>query len=302
MCPSRTIHGPPAPPWIEIGAQIGAVSGRTLTPDRVTALHGGCINSAYRIEGGGAGYFVKLNSADKAEMFAAEAAGLQEIARSNTVRVPRPICHGANDAASWLVLEYIALGRGGGMRDLGHGLAAMHRVTDNVFGWRRDNTIGATAQINTPGDDWPEFWREHRLGYQLRLAEAKRYLGSLQKNGARLLDKIPAFFSGYRPLPALLHGDLWSGNVGSDDAGKPVIFDPAVYYGDREADVAMTELFGGISSDFYAAYREAYPLDAGYAVRKHLYNLYHMLNHLNLFGGGYLAQAERMIERLLAEV
>ena len=169
-----------------------------------------------------------------------------------------------------------------------------------AVGWRRANTIGATPQINCRSGDWVGFWREHRLGYQLRLAEANGHRGSLQENGARLLSKIPTFFSGYRPLPALLHGDLWSGNVGFDDAGKPVVFDPAVYYGDHEADVAMTELFGGFSGDFYAAYREVFPLDASYAVRKHLYNLYHVLNHLNLFGGGYLGQAERLISELLA--
>ncbi|MEA3153876.1 MAG: hypothetical protein QOK44_1465, partial [Betaproteobacteria bacterium] len=113
---------------------------------------------------------------------------------------------------------------------------------------------------------------------------------------------VPAFFESYTPAPSLLHGDLWSGNAACDATGVPVIFDPAVYYGDREADIAMTELFGGFSSTFYAAYRDAYPLDAGNAVRKDLYNLYHVLNHLNLFGGGYLRQAERMIDCLLAQI
>jgi len=289
-------------PWDDISRAVAAATGKPFKINQRASVGGGCINSAYRIEDGETGYFVKLNSADKAEMFGAEAAGLQEIARSHTLRVPRPICHGANDTASWLVLEYIALARGGDMHALGGGLAAMHRLTSSAFGWRRDNTIGATPQINCRSGDWIEFLREHRLGYQLRLAAEKGYRGGLQKNGARLLDKIPAFFSGYRPLPALLHGDLWSGNVGFDETGKPVIFDPAVYYGDREADVAMTELFGGFSGDFYTAYRDAYPLDAGYAMRKHLYNLYHVLNHLNLFGGDYVAQAERLIARLLAEI
>lgn len=289
-------------PWEDISRAVAAATGSPFKIDQHAAVGGGSINSAFRIDGGGRSYFVKLNAADKAEMFAAEAAGLEEIARSNALRVPRPICHGASVAASWVVLEYIALGRRGDMRGLGHGLAAMHRVTGSVFGWRRDNTIGATPQINCESGDWLEFWREHRLGYQLRLAEANGHRGSLQKSGARLLARIPSFFAAYQPLPALLHGDLWSGNIGFDAAGKPVIFDPAVYYGDREADLAMTELFGGFSGDFYAAYRDAYPLDAGYAVRKQLYNLYHVLNHLNLFGGGYLRQAGRLISELLAEV
>lgn len=287
-------------PWDDISRAVAAATGKPFKIHQRGTVVGGCINAAYRIDSGGAAYFVKINSPDKAEMFAAEAAGLEELAHSNTLRVPRPICHGASGVASWLVLEYITLGRGGDMRALGGGLAAMHRLTGSAFGWRRDNTIGATPQINCQSGDWIEFLREHRLGYQLRLAAEKGYRGNLQENGARLLEKIPAFFSSYGPLPALLHGDLWSGNVGFDEAGEPVIFDPAVYYGDREADVAMTELFGGFSSDFYAAYRDAYPLDAGYAARKHLYNLYHVLNHLNLFGGGYLGQAERLIRELLA--
>jgi protein-ribulosamine 3-kinase len=291
-------------PWEDIGRAVAAATATHFTIDHRTEVGGGCINAARRIEGGGRAYFVKLNGADKAGMFAAEAEGLQEIARTRTLRVPRPVCHGANETASWLVLEYVAPGRdrGGGMRALGTGLAAMHRGTGARFGWRRDNTIGATPQINTPADDWIEFWREHRLGFQLALAARNGFRGRLQSGGEKLLADLAAFFAGHHPPPSLLHGDLWSGNAGFDEAGRPVVFDPAVYYGDREADVAMTELFGGFSADFYAAYREALPLDAGYAVRKDLYNLYHVLNHLNLFGGGYLAQAGRLIEKLLAEV
>ena len=117
-----------------------------------------------------------------------------------------------------------------------------------------------------------------------------------------MLERLPLFFSGYSPRPSLLHGDLWGGNFAADEAGEPVIFDPACYYGDREADLAMTELFGGFGRGFYAAYNETFPLDAGYSTRKTLYNLYHVINHYNLFGGGYLAQAEGMVARLLAEI
>lgn len=287
--------------WSAIQAAIATATGTPFKLERRTAVGGGCINSCYRLEGGAASYFVKVNSPDKADMYAAEAAGLEEIAKTSTVRVPRPICHGANRAASWLVLEHIALGRSGDFDILGQQLAALHRMGARSFGWHRDNTIGATPQINTPTADWVAFWREHRLGFQLRLAATNGYRGSLQREGEKLLAHLPAFFAGHRPEPSLLHGDLWSGNVAFDQAGQPVIFDPAAYYGDREADLAMTELFGGLSRDFYAAYREAYPLDPGYAVRKDLYNLYHVLNHLNLFGGGYLGQAERMMDRLLPE-
>ncbi|HLF24376.1 MAG TPA: fructosamine kinase family protein, partial [Burkholderiales bacterium] len=134
----------------------------------------------------------------------------------------------------------------------------------------------------------------------LDLAKRNGYAGKLQDAGEKLLARVAQFFAGYAPASSLLHGDLWSGNAAQDGAGAPVLFDPAVYYGDREADIAMTELFGGFSSSFYAAYRSTFPLDSGYTVRKNLYNLYHVLNHLNLFGGGYLRQAERMIDALLA--
>jgi fructosamine-3-kinase len=159
----------------------------------------------------------------------------------------------------------------------------------------------STPQLNAPGGDWVAFWRGRRLGYQLNLAAAKGH-GRLAAGGARLMEKLPAFFVGHTPAPSLLHGDLWSGNAAMTAGGEPVVFDPAVYYGDREADLAMTELFGGFPPPFYEAYRAEFPLDPGYGTRKHLYNLYHVLNHLNLFGGGYGAQAAGMIERLLAEV
>ena len=235
-------------------------------------------------------------------MFEAEAAGLDEIARSATIRVPRPVCFGSSAGSSWLALEHISFRPAGrhGMRALGRGLARLHRVTAPQFGWDRDNTIGATPQVNAPGSGWIAFWREHRLGFQLDLAARNGHTGRLQQRGGQLLEKLPEFFTDYTPAPSLLHGDLWSGNAGFDESGDPVIYDPAVYYGDREADIAMTELFGGFSADFYSGYNAEFPLAAGYARRKDLYNLYHVLNHLNLFGGGYGTQAERMIDQLLA--
>jgi protein-ribulosamine 3-kinase len=288
--------------WADIADAITTATGKPFKIEHRASLGGGCINSAFRIEGSGGRYFVKLNTADKEEMFAAEAAGLTEIARTGAIRVPRPVCHGAGRGSSWLVLEFIALRSAGhgGMRALGEQFAALHRTHAGRFGWHRDNTIGDTPQRNAWSDDWVAFWREHRLGYQLRLAARNGYAGRLQRDGERLMETLPAFFGIYLPQPALLHGDLWSGNAAFSDNGEPVIFDPAVYYGDREADLAMTELFGGFSAEFYAAYRDAFPLDAGYAVRKDLYNLYHVLNHLNLFGGGYLAQAEHLIGSLLS--
>jgi fructosamine-3-kinase len=178
----------------------------------------------------------------------------------------------------------------------------MHRITRPAFGWVRDNTIGSTPQINTPADDWIGFWRDRRLRFQLELAVRNGAGGSLQAGGERLLDEFPRLFSSYTPVASLLHGDLWGGNQAYTRAGEPAIYDPAVYYGDRETDIAMTELFGGFGRDFYAAYREHYPLDEGYAVRRRLYNLYHVLNHFNMFGGGYLSQARGMLDSLLSEL
>ncbi len=290
-------------PWSGIAARVAAATGAPFQVREARPVGGGCINEAWRLVGAdGRSLFAKLNAPDREDMFAAEAAGLREIAATGTVTAPAPICHGALQGRSFLVLEYIPFGRGDASERLGRELAQMHRSSWSSYGWWRDNTIGSTPQINTPADDWVDFWRERRLGYQLRLARDNGYGGELQRRGEQLLELFPALFTGYTPAISLLHGDLWSGNVGVSDSGDPVIFDPATYYGDREAEIAMTELFGGFSSRFYAAYNEQWPLDEGYRVRRDLYNLYHILNHLNLFGGGYLRQAEQMLGRLLSEL
>ncbi|MGZ8211017.1 MAG: fructosamine kinase family protein [Burkholderiales bacterium] len=287
----------------EIERAIARATGLPFKIERCSSVGGGCINAAFTLEGNGGRYFVKTNEAACAEMFAAEAAGPEELERSGSVRVPHVICHGSDSEAAWIAIEYIDMRRRTAASDrlLGQQLARMHRCTSDRFGWHRDNTIGSTPQSNARTAEWPAFWRDERLGRQLEIARGRGYGGRLQSNGERLSARMSEFFSTYAPQPSLLHGDLWSGNAASDPADRPVIFDPAVYYGDREADIAMAELFGGYAASFYDAYRAAYPLDRGYAVRKDLYNLYHVLNHLNLFGAGYLEQAERLIARLLSE-
>jgi fructosamine-3-kinase len=289
-------------PWPDIERSLRDALGTPFAVESRTGVGGGCINECFVIRGKGRSYFVKLNAPDKADMFAAEAAGLLEIAATKTVRVPQPLCHGGSPAGSWIVLEHLDLqsASGAGMQALGRDLARLHRVSAPRYGWHRDNTIGATPQVNAWSGDWVAFWRERRLGFQLALARGNGHDGALAARGERLLEKLPAFFAGYRPAPSLLHGDLWAGNAAMTAKGEPVIYDPAAYYGDREADLAMTELFGGFGRPFYDAYRAEYPLDAGYESRRPLYNLYHVLNHLNLFGGGYGAQAERTIDQLLA--
>jgi fructosamine-3-kinase len=273
-----------------------------LTPTALTSVGGGDIHQAYRIGSGVRRYFVKANRARCLPMFEAEADALRALAATQCIRVPQPVCIGTTAAQAFLVLEHLDLGDGGDAALLGEQLALLHRVPQARFGWAYDNWIGSTPQANAWQHDWIAFWREQRLGFQLTLAARNGYGGALQRDGDRLLARLDALFDGYTPSPSLLHGDLWGGNHGYLADGTPVIFDPALYVGDRECDLAMSELFGGFAPDFYAAYRASWPLDAGYAVRKSLYNLYHILNHANLFGGGYAAQAARMTAALLAQI
>ena len=284
-----------------IEAAITAARGRPFAAARHSFQGGGCINRGLALVGAdGERFFAKLNGADKLEMFEAEADGLRELAEAGAIRVPLPLASGVGGGQAFLVLEWLELGGRGRPELLGQQLATLHRHGRAEFGWWRDNHIGATPQHNSPLPDWIDFYRRRRLLPQLERARDNAAPRRLAQQGERLLARLEGFFPGYRPTPSLLHGDLWGGNHGYAD-GVPVLFDPAVYYGDREADLAMSELFGGYPAAFYAAYRQAWPLDPGYPARKQLYNLYHVLNHFNLFGGGYAAQAEAMIGRLLAE-
>ncbi len=254
------------------------------------------------LEGDGARFFAKLNDQRFADAFAAEADGLDALSKAG-IRAPGVIARGAAEGGAFLVLEHLELGPGNEVayRALGTHLAALHAHHGARFGWHRDNFIGATAQHNRESGSWVGFWRDARLAPQLALAAKNGMRGKLQRLGEALSAALPRMLAGHAPAAALLHGDLWSGNAAFLADGTPVVFDPAVYYGDREADLAMTELFGGFPAAFFAAYREAAPPADGYPLRRTLYNLYHVLNHANLFGGRYAAQAERMMERLLAE-
>ena len=243
--------------------------------------------------------FKKQGPTSALPMFEAEAEGLAELRKADAVRVPEVYDVGTNADGAYIEMERLALERGTD-RDaaaLGEQLAALHRHTAEQHGWHRDNTIGLTPQHNPQTDDWIEFFREHRLRFQLELAERNGYSGELQELGQHLAEGLGEFFEGYNPEPSLLHGDLWAGNWGVAD-GVPVIFDPAVYYGDRETDIAMTQLFGGFGAEFYREYERAWPLAARSAERLELYRLYHVLNHLNLFGSGYLDQALSIVRRL----
>ncbi len=260
---------------------------------------------AGKIEGTrGERFFLKLRPAAEADRLSAEVDGLRALAESETFKVPTIIVQGEVGETAFLATEHLdlkPLSHANGAH-AGEALATLHAPRSGSYGWRRDNYIGATLQHNAQSESWPIFFASQRLRPQLALAASKGYRGALQQHGEHICEKIAAFFLEYRPAPALLHGDLWNGNIGELPDGAPALFDPAVCIGDRETDVAMTELFGGFPESFYATYRRARPLDFGYEQRKQLYNLYHMLNHLNLFGRSYLRQVEWMATKLFDEL
>jgi fructosamine-3-kinase len=288
--------------WSEIGTQITQATGKHFEIIDRSSLGGGCINQVYLITNKIDRYLLKLNQPSLVEMFAAEAKGLLEIAATATIKVPTPICWDVSEDCSYLAIEYLDLTTSVNPQswtEMGRNLAQMHRhqiSTRSQFGWHINNTIGSTPQINTWENDWATFFTNHRIGYQIQLAQSK---GGDFPKADRLIAKIPDLLANYRPKPSLLHGDLWSGNASFTTAGIPVIFDPATYWGDREVDIAMAALFGGFPNAFYQGYNDVYPLDPDYSIRKTLYDLYHILNHYNLFGGNYQGQANNLIDRLL---
>ncbi len=267
----------------------------------VTRVPGGNINEAWHLSDGRQSFFVKTNHHSRLDMFEAEQNGLIEIQASATIRVPEVYGCGVDASKAFIVMEYINLTGSINERLFAQQLAAMHRHSNSQFGFEHDNTIGTSPQTNCFTSNWVDFWRDQRLGLQLRLARENQLDSGLIDAGERLNERIQVFFSDYQPLASLLHGDLWSGNQGVDEQDNPVIFDPACYYGDHEADLAMMELFGRPGRQFFEIYNEAFAIDSGYAVRRDLYNLYHILNHANLFGGTYAASARRMTDALLAQ-
>ncbi len=263
---------------------------------------GGSINNTWVLKGqDGRRYFVKSNrNAESAVMFAREAEALDALAGVGAIRVPLPICRGEASGGAFLVLEYLPLAGRGSFAQMGKSLAQLHAASHQCFGWHADNYIGTTPQKNPPSEDWIDFFRDQRLAFQIELAQRA---GLVLPQAGQLLNNLQVFFEGYRPVPSLLHGDLWGGNAGFLQAsGEPALFDPASYYGDRECDLAFTEMFGGFAPEFYAAYNAQWPLANGYDQRKRLYNLYHELNHFNLFGGGYGSQAAATIAGLCSRL
>jgi protein-ribulosamine 3-kinase len=280
----------------EIASQSGVRC--ALAPEQ--RLGGGGVQACWRWAAAPGALFVKLAGVASLPAFEAEAAGLTALAAARALRVPAVLALGTAGGAAFLAIEWLQSipAASGQERALGEGLAALHAVTAPRFGWQRDNTIGRTPQANGWSPDWVDFFATRRLIPQLALAEQNGFGGLLSARGARLSEALPQLLAGHEPEPSLLHGDLWGGNWLATAAG-PAIFDPAVYFGDRETDLAMTRLFGGFGAEFYRAYEARAPLPAGAPARTDLYNLYHVLNHANLFGGGYAHQARVLIDRLL---
>jgi len=264
------------------------------------SLSGGCISDAYKITTtDNSTYFLKYNPSISDDMFVKEANGLNELAKADAIRVPK-VLHFDSEL---ILLEYIPTGskKKNFFEEFGRQFAEMHKFKSENFGFYEDNYIGSNPQKNITDeqekDDWVSFYFNKRILYQLKLAEK---LGNsteeLRKGISKLENIISEIIGDVSEKPSLLHGDLWGGNYMVDENNSAVLIDPAVYYGHREADLGMTKLFGGFSSEFYQAYNETFPLEDGYEYRENLYKLYHVLNHLNLFGGGYYSQALSLIK------
>ena len=244
--------------------------------------------------------FLKIGSNNDFNRFAAEARGLELISLTNTVQTPQVLSLGNIGDNAYILMEFLDMGpqTNHSALELGKQLAKMHKTTADSFGLEQTNWIGLTEQLNKQETDWVVFYKDQRLLPQLELAYSKGYTATLEDKASHLLNNLDVFFEDYEPVPSLLHGDLWSGNWGTLYNNEPVIFDPAVYYGDRETDIVMTLLFGGFSQEFYESYNHTWSMSSSFNTRQDLYNLYHVINHLNIFGTSYLTQSENLLDKL----
>jgi protein-ribulosamine 3-kinase len=277
------------------GSQIQIVSSATVS--------GGCINQASKLTlSNGEQVFQKENSSTFDNMFFAEAAGLDALRGKGGPQVPEPIAVHQGERTQFILMSFIRQSdrRADFWEAFGRAFATLHRYdATNIFGFESDNFIGSTVQKNTKSKSWIEFYGRHRLGFQIDLARKKGLASpKLVQKCETLISRLADFLPD-DPHPSTLHGDLWGGNVMTGDDGNAAIIDPAAYYGQNEADLAMTELFGRFPDSFYDAYDEILPLDPEYKTRKDIYALYHVLNHLNLFGTSYAGQAMSMLNRFV---
>jgi len=262
---------------------------------KTESLSGGCISNAYKVTfEDNLSCLIKINEHSPADMFIKEAHGLQELRKANAIKVPEVLLFDAE----FILLEFInsASNQKYFYEEFGRKYALLHKYNADEFGFYENNYIGSTPQININDErtkkNWTSFYLSNRLLYQFKLAEKNGYADSRLRDAfMKMVSKIESILEGSDAKPSLLHGDLWSGNYMTDENGDACLIDPAVYYGHREADLAMTKLFGGYPDSFYHAYNEAFPLREGWKYRENIYMLYHVLNHLNLFGSGYYLHA-----------
>ncbi|MDF1662404.1 MAG: fructosamine kinase family protein [Planctomycetota bacterium] len=277
--------------------------GNSVQITDVQSCGGGCINQTAILKIGGQSAFLKFNSGVPENFFEAEANGLRALYGADTVIVPEVYLVGpeGDDHPAFLVLEALTQDASAknSARLFGEDLAALHRSSQACYGFSEDNYIGSTAQVNSLKETWIEFFRDCRLRPQCDwICQKNSVSQSFKDQFETLLGRLEELLIPGE-APSLIHGDLWSGNSMTVQGGRTAIYDPAVYYGHREADLAMTELFGRLPQEFYDAYKACYPLDPGYEERRDLYNLYHMLNHWNLFGGSYRRSCESIIQSYL---
>jgi len=286
---------------VDLQDALNRLFGDGVSVERRKSVAGGSINRAALLElSNGERLFLKEHGRHPGGMMAAEAAGLAALAAVGAIRVPEPLAHWEDAENQYLLLEYLPEGsrKPRFWEEFGVAMAALHQGSSpGPFGFDGDNFIGATPQKNDWSDSWISFFGEKRLLFQIELAEARGLADSEMSGGVRKIVENLGSILVEPEKRALLHGDLWSGNYMVGPEGSAVVIDPAAYFGHPEADIAMTELFGSLGAPFYAAYRGAGGLDSGYQDRRDVYNLYHMINHLNLFGGGYAGSVRSIIRK-----
>ena len=268
--------------------QLGNALNTTITVNGESSIVGGCINNAIKINTNKGDFFVKWNTNSKANMFQTEYNGLKVLKDTNTIRIPNVLCFDDD----FLIIEFIPPSNPNNAfwEVFGQKLALMHKQTHSKFGLDFDNYIGSLYQDNTQNKNWTEFFIQNRLQAQLSIGN---FSGTLLSDFDKLFQKLPNLFPNEKP--ALLHGDLWNGNFLAKNGDTPMLIDPAIYYGNREMDIAMSNLFGGFNSDFYFAYNESHPLENGWEERIQICNLYPLLVHVNLFGGAYINQVKNIL-------
>ena len=284
--------------WDFIQEKIRKLGYPNFRLESKAAVSGGDINQAFKVQSTQQSFFVKINSDKNFALLEQEFNNLQCLVESACFKVPLPYYVGVYKSSSLLIMEYLNLSQQGSMESFANSLLKLHNNTADNFGFKTNNFIGTTPQQNHWHSSWGDFFCENRLIPQFNLLSQKVDVSAGSSNFDSLVKKLPEFLNRHQPKPAFVHGDLWQGNYGFDSVGTPVIYDPASYYGDSEVDLAMLELFGNPGKAFTEHYSRGRGMSAGFPLRKRIYNLYHILNHANLFGAGYVSQSIQWFQEI----